>query len=93
MAAGTYEVARADNGSHYVVRNTQTQKGIIVMPKSQSVNPKGNNALEFTRYNDTYFLTAVSTAFSGMKTALPMTKRQMEMARRAPGETVVALGR
>ena len=90
LASGTYEVIQADRLAYVTLRNTQTGHSIMLMGGAQSSKRPAENSLEFKRYNDVYFLTAVAYEAAGMKIQLPHTKREKEMAIAITPEVIVA---
>jgi len=93
MAAGTYVVSAPTGDSIVKVRSVDTGKTILLMAGPASGDVSGVNALEFKRYNDVYFLSAVKVAAAGQKIALPYSRRQKEMAIAIKPEVIVALGK
>lgn len=93
MAAGWYEVSAPTGSSLVKVRSVSTGKTIVAMAGPVSENTKGVNALEFKRYNDVYFLTALKLGSAQQKIALPYSRREKEMAIAIKPEVILAMGK
>ena len=90
LGSGTYEVTQSDRQAYVTLRNVETGKSIVLMGGAKSTNRTKDNSLEFKRYNDVYFLTAVAYESAGLKIRLQNTKREKEMAIAITPEVIVA---
>jgi len=90
LASGTYELIQSDRQAFVTLRNTATGKSVMLIGGAKSANRRKDNSLEFKRYNDVYFLTAVSYEAAGLKIQMPNTKREKEMAIAITPEVIVA---
>jgi hypothetical protein len=90
MPAGKYEVIRNSEHGYLTLRNMETGKRIVMTAGVTGDNKDNSNALEFKRYGDTFFLSAVEFQSSGRKISVMTSRREKEMASTARPEIVLA---
>lgn len=90
LEAGTYTVLAADGRPIVTVVNQSTGNRIMLLALGAGGNREGVNSLEFKRYNNVYFLTAMNAASTGQRVKLVFSKREREMAIAIRPELIVA---
>ncbi len=90
MPSGTYIVVRSDRGTSMTVRNKETGRSFVVTSNVTRANRVGGTWVEFKRYGDVYFLSAVSYGANEVAAEIPVAKREKEMALTMTPETVFA---
>lgn len=90
MPAGKYEMVRNAARAVLTLRNMETGKRVVMTAGAASDNKNNSNSLEFKRYGDTFFLSAVEFQNSGQKTSVMTSRREKEMASTARPEIVLA---
>jgi len=93
LAAGTYMVKAPGSLGVVTVVEMATGRSIMLRAGGAERNPGRTNSLEFKRYGDAYFLSAVKVAVSGERVGLAQSRRQMELAIGIRPETILALAK
>ena len=90
MPAGKYEMVRNAERAVLTLRNMETGKRVVMTAGAASDNKHNSSSLEFKRYGDTFFLSAVEFQNSGRKISVMTSRREKEMASTARPEIVLA---
>ena len=93
MPAGEYEIQ--EDGAVLVLRGSDHGQPVVALITfcKRAANPSSRNRLEFDRYGNEYYLTAVWDAVTQDGRQIPQTARQKELASRGnpPVRATVAL--
>lgn len=90
LQGGRYEVLRSGYGSIFGLRSKSSGKTILLPSGAANENKHNRNSLEFRRYGDSYFLSAIESRSLGQKISIPTSRSAKEMAITTQPETIFA---